>query len=174
MALSSSVLFQLSLILPEIVTRMATVDELREMAQDLYARARASRDPFTKQKLRKAAADYLKEAEQLRRSQNIQVAFPKKENTMKSTKYRTAASVLAIVLGDMQAAGLYDLKPDKEISLERDKEISLAPEVEVSEMPAMSLAETALQPSKEKEQEGGARKDQGLPNTEFNRYQLDL
>jgi hypothetical protein len=51
---------------------MATVTELRKIADDLYARARASRNPFTKQKLRKSADDHLEEAEQLRRSQNIQ------------------------------------------------------------------------------------------------------
>jgi hypothetical protein len=51
---------------------MATVTELRKMAHDLYARARASHNPFTKQKFRKSADDYLEEAEQLRRSQDIQ------------------------------------------------------------------------------------------------------
>jgi hypothetical protein len=51
---------------------MATVTELRNMAHDFYARARASRNPFTKRKFRNAADDYLEEAEQLRRSQNIQ------------------------------------------------------------------------------------------------------
>jgi hypothetical protein len=69
---------------------------------------------------------------------------------MESTKSTTDTTVLATVLEDMQAAGLIDLKPDKEISIEPDKEISLAPEVQVSET-AMNLAETALQPSKEKE-----------------------
>jgi hypothetical protein len=34
---------------------MATVDELRGMAHDLYARARASLDPAKKQKLVKSA-----------------------------------------------------------------------------------------------------------------------
>ena len=39
-----------------------------------------------------------------------------------------AAAMLAMVLEDMQAAGLIDLSPDKEISLvEPDKEFSLAP-----------------------------------------------
>ena len=39
-----------------------------------------------------------------------------------------ATAVLAMVLEDMQAAGLIDLSPDKEISLvEPDKEFSLAP-----------------------------------------------
>jgi hypothetical protein len=54
---------------------MATVTELRKMAHDLYARARTSRNPFTKQKFRKSADDYLEEAEQLRRVQNIQKRF---------------------------------------------------------------------------------------------------
>jgi hypothetical protein len=58
---------------------MATVTELRKMAHDLYARARASRNPFTKQKFRKSADDYLEEAEQLRRGQKYpKAAFPKK------------------------------------------------------------------------------------------------
>jgi hypothetical protein len=47
-----------------------SVTELRKLAHDLYTRARASRNPFTKQKFRKAADDYLEEAEQSRRSQN--------------------------------------------------------------------------------------------------------
>jgi predicted N-acyltransferase len=51
---------------------MATDTELRKMARDFYARARASRNPFTKRKFRKAADDYIEEAEQLRRSQNTQ------------------------------------------------------------------------------------------------------
>jgi hypothetical protein len=48
---------------------MATVTELRKMAHDLYASARASRNPFTKQKFRKSADDHLEEAEHLRRTQ---------------------------------------------------------------------------------------------------------
>lgn len=55
---------------------MATVDELRGMAYDAYARARASLDPLKKQKLTKSADDYLKQAEQLRRGQIMQAAFP--------------------------------------------------------------------------------------------------
>ena len=54
---------------------------------------------------------------------------------MKSTKHRTDAAVLAMVLKDMQAAGLIYLKPDKEISL--------APEAQVSEMPKMKRTEPA-------------------------------
>jgi hypothetical protein len=50
---------------------MARDTELRKMACDLYARAQASRNPFTKRKFRKSADDYLEEAEQLRRSQNM-------------------------------------------------------------------------------------------------------
>ena len=45
---------------------MATIDELRKMARDLYARARASRNPFTKRKLIKLADDSLLEAEVMR------------------------------------------------------------------------------------------------------------
>ena len=47
---------------------------------------------------------------------------------VKSTKYMTDSGVLAMVLEDMQAAGLIVLKPDKEISLAPNKEFSLAPE----------------------------------------------
>ena len=50
--------------------------------------------------------------------------------------------MLAMVLKDMQAASLIDLKPDKEIS-EPDKEISLAPEAQVSETLAMKRTEPA-------------------------------
>ena len=72
---------------------------------------------------------------------------------MKSTKYRTDAEVLAMVLEDMQAAGLIGLKPDKEISLAPHKEMGLAPEVQVSETAAMSRTEPA-RPLTEKELEG--------------------
>ena len=42
--------------------------------------------------------------------------------------------MLAMVLEDMQAAGLIDLSPDKEISLvEPDKEFSLAPRLNAEE-----------------------------------------
>jgi hypothetical protein len=45
---------------------MRAIDELRKMARDLYARARASHNPFTKRKLIKLADDYLLEAEVMR------------------------------------------------------------------------------------------------------------
>jgi|RhiMetdeSRZDD1v2_1073273.scaffolds.fasta_scaffold3087598_2 hypothetical protein len=48
---------------------MATIDELRKMARDLYARALASRNPFTKRKLIKLADDYILEAEVMRLNQ---------------------------------------------------------------------------------------------------------
>jgi len=54
-----------------------TVDELLGMAHDAYARARASLDPSTKQKLMRSADDYLKQAEELRRGHVIQAAFSK-------------------------------------------------------------------------------------------------
>ena len=53
---------------------------------------------------------------------------------VKNLKYKTESGVLATVLEDMQAAGLIDLKPDKEISLAPNKAFSLAPEVQVSEV----------------------------------------
>jgi hypothetical protein len=58
------------------VTRMADlpnktasvkIDELLGMAHDAYARARASPDTSTKQKLTKLADDYLKQAKDMRR-----------------------------------------------------------------------------------------------------------
>ena len=51
---------------------------------------------------------------------------------MISLIHKTDAAVLAMVLEDMQAAGLIDLKPHKEISLEPDKEFSLAPEAQTT------------------------------------------
>jgi hypothetical protein len=50
-------------------TRMATFDELRKTARDLYTRARASHNPFTKRKLIKLAEDCLRQAEEMRRNQ---------------------------------------------------------------------------------------------------------
>jgi hypothetical protein len=58
---------------------MAMVDELRGLAHELYARARASRDPSAKQVLLRQADDYLKQADELRRGDVIQAAFPKKD-----------------------------------------------------------------------------------------------
>ncbi len=118
------------------------------MAHDLYAKARASRDPFTRQKLRKLADGYIKEAEQLRQSRNIHAVFPKKAST--------SAPVLAELIEDMQAAGLIDFKPDKETRVEPNKEISLAPDFRVSELHAMDPVEPALQPPNRKEQDDQA------------------
>jgi hypothetical protein len=56
---------------------MATVDELWQMAHDLYVRARTSIDPSTKQMLMKRADDLLRQADELRRSHIIQAEFPK-------------------------------------------------------------------------------------------------
>jgi hypothetical protein len=58
---------------------MATVQELWQMAHDLYARARTSIDPSTKQMLMRRADDLLKEAEELRTSSVVQAVFPKPE-----------------------------------------------------------------------------------------------
>lgn len=55
---------------------MATVDELREMAHGLYARARMSLDPSTKRMLMRRADDLLKEAEELRAGNVVQAVFP--------------------------------------------------------------------------------------------------
>jgi hypothetical protein len=48
-------------------TASVTVDELLGMAHDAYARARASPDASTKQKLTRLADDYLKQAKDMRR-----------------------------------------------------------------------------------------------------------
>lgn len=56
---------------------MKTVDELWQMAHNLYARARASVDPATKRMLMQAADDYLKQANDIRRSRVIKAEFPK-------------------------------------------------------------------------------------------------
>ncbi|MGA9083131.1 MAG: hypothetical protein WCF66_09265 [Pseudolabrys sp.] len=55
----------------------ATVDELREMAHEVYARARRSLNPLTKRQLFREADDYLKQADELRRGDVIQTVFPK-------------------------------------------------------------------------------------------------
>ena len=61
---------------------MATAVELREMAHEIYARARASLDPSTKQRLLDLADDYLKQADELRRGDVIQAAFPKPDRNI--------------------------------------------------------------------------------------------
>jgi hypothetical protein len=50
---------------------MANVDELWQMATDLYARGQLSNDPSMKQRLMRAAHDYLKQAEEVRRSRTV-------------------------------------------------------------------------------------------------------
>jgi hypothetical protein len=50
---------------------MATVDDLWQMAHELYARARTSIDPATKRMLMRAADDYLRQAEAMRRGQLV-------------------------------------------------------------------------------------------------------
>jgi Holliday junction resolvase-like predicted endonuclease len=57
---------------------MATiVDELRETAHDLYARARSSIDPSTQRMLMKAADGYLRRAEEMRTGRAvIRAEFP--------------------------------------------------------------------------------------------------
>jgi len=56
---------------------MKTVDELWQMAHNLYGRARASVDPDMKRMLMQAADDYLKQANDIRRSRVIKAEFPK-------------------------------------------------------------------------------------------------
>jgi hypothetical protein len=58
---------------------MATVQELWQMAHDLYARARMSVDPSTKRMLMRRADELLKEAEELRVGSVVQAVFPKPE-----------------------------------------------------------------------------------------------
>jgi len=60
---------------------MATVDELWNLAHDLYVRARASVDPSTKQMLLKAADDYLRQAADMRHERIIKPAeIPKSDS----------------------------------------------------------------------------------------------
>jgi hypothetical protein len=56
---------------------MKTVNELWQTAHKLYVRARSSADPATKRMLMRAADDYLKQANDIRRSQVIKAEFPK-------------------------------------------------------------------------------------------------
>lgn len=56
---------------------MGTPDELREIAHELYERARASIDPATKRLLMARADELLKEAEKLRAGSVVRAAFPK-------------------------------------------------------------------------------------------------
>ncbi len=58
---------------------MATVDELWQIAHNLYGRARSSGDPATKLRLMRAADDYLKQANDIRRGQVVKAEFPKAE-----------------------------------------------------------------------------------------------
>jgi hypothetical protein len=62
---------------------MATVDELREMAHEVYTRARRTLDPFMKRRLFRRADDYLKQADELRRGNVVQAAFPKPDTFLK-------------------------------------------------------------------------------------------
>jgi len=50
---------------------MANVDELWQMATDLYARGQSSNDPSIKQMLMRAAHDCLKQAEEVRRGAQL-------------------------------------------------------------------------------------------------------
>ncbi|MGA8958168.1 MAG: hypothetical protein WB503_22475 [Pseudolabrys sp.] len=61
---------------------MATVDELREKAHEIYARARASSDPSTKQGLLNLADGFLKQVEELRRAHAVQATFQKSDKNI--------------------------------------------------------------------------------------------
>ena len=50
---------------------MANVDELWQIATDLYARGQSSNDPSMKQMLMREAHDYLKQAEEVRRGAQL-------------------------------------------------------------------------------------------------------
>ena len=58
---------------------MTSIDELWQVAHNLYARARSSSDPAARRMLMQAADDYLKQANDIRRSQVIKAEFPKDE-----------------------------------------------------------------------------------------------
>ena len=55
---------------------MATVDALREMAHEVYTRARLNLDPLTRRRLFRQADNYLKQADELRRGDVVQAVFP--------------------------------------------------------------------------------------------------
>lgn len=61
---------------------MTTVDELWQMAHNLYARARSSSDPATKRMLMQAADDYLRQANDIRRRQIIKAEFPRSDRKL--------------------------------------------------------------------------------------------
>jgi len=61
---------------------MATAVGLREIAHEIYARTRASLDPLTKQRLLDLADDYLRKADELRRGDVVQAAFPKPDRNI--------------------------------------------------------------------------------------------
>ena len=56
---------------------MTTVDVLWQVAHNLYARARSSADPAARRMLMRAADDYLKQANDIRRGQIVKAEFPK-------------------------------------------------------------------------------------------------
>jgi hypothetical protein len=57
---------------------MMTIDELRQLAHDLYSAARASADPAKKRLLMRAADGYLRQVDEMRRGHVATNAkFPK-------------------------------------------------------------------------------------------------
>ena len=63
---------------------MTGVEELWQKAHEIYARARSSIDPLMQRTLMNAADDYLKQAEEIRRSQIIKAEFPKSDGKFQS------------------------------------------------------------------------------------------
>lgn len=63
---------------------MTSVEELWQKAHEIYARARTSIDPLAQRALMNAADDYLKQAEEIRRSQIIKAEFPKSDGKFES------------------------------------------------------------------------------------------
>jgi len=55
----------------------STVETLCQVAHKLYARARSSADPMARRMLMRAADDYLKQANDIRRCQVVKAEFPK-------------------------------------------------------------------------------------------------
>ena len=62
---------------------MTSVDERRQTAHEIYARARASFDSSKRQELLNLADDYLKRADELRRGHVVQAVFPKAERNIR-------------------------------------------------------------------------------------------
>jgi hypothetical protein len=74
---------------------MTTVYDLWRTAYDLYARARSSLDPTTKTNLLRTADDYLKQANEIRRSEMTKAEWPKSDRKLGPASVRPAPHELS-------------------------------------------------------------------------------